>query len=118
MGLNYLLEPRWSALALAERAKRETEIVLSRRPIERNAVARAFLKPRAKGRDRLLEPRRSALALAERPKRETEIVLSHRPIERIVVARALLKRRAKGRVAVILLWQDSAVEQTQYSAAE
>jgi hypothetical protein len=49
MGLNCLLEPRWSALALAERAKRETEIVLSRRPIERNAFSNCRLScvPRA-----------------------------------------------------------------------
>ena len=62
-------------LPLAERCERSAEVVLRLRPVERNPLARPFLRRRATGRHRLLEPRRPALPLAEPPERKAEIVL-------------------------------------------
>jgi hypothetical protein len=64
-----------AVLPLAERPKRSAEIVLRRRPVERNPLARLLLQRRTIGRDRLLEPRRPALPLAERLKRIAEIAV-------------------------------------------
>ena len=47
-----------------ERRKRDAEVVLRHRPVERHALAGHFLQRGAKGGDRLLQPRRAALALA------------------------------------------------------
>ena len=77
--------------------ERIAEIVLRRRPVERNPLARPFLQRRAIGRHRLLQPRRPALPLPERLERIAEIVLRRRPVERNPLARPFLQRRAIGR---------------------
>ena len=97
IGRDRLLKPRRAALVRAERDQRIAEIVLSRRPLDRNQLLGPFLQRRAIGGDRLLKPRRSGLPLPERPQRIAEIVLGLRPVERNPVAPPLLQRRTKGR---------------------
>ena len=87
-----------SALALPQAAQRAAEIVLRRRPIERNALARLFLAaPRGRPATASSRRRRPALALPERRERTAEIVLRHRPIERNALAGTFLEGLAERR---------------------
>jgi hypothetical protein len=94
IGRDRLLKTRRPALTLFERGERIAEIVLRRRPVERNALLRPFLQRGAMGRDRLLKTRRPALTLPEIQERIAEIVLRHRPVERNAIPRPLLQRGA------------------------
>src|SRR5262249_19066925 len=93
---NRLLQPRRSALALAESVKRIAEIVLDCGPVERRALPGVFLKSAAKRDDRLLQPRRPALARAEHLKHSTEIGLARGPVEGCAFAGVFLEGVAKG----------------------
>jgi hypothetical protein len=68
--------------------------VLRPSPVERNPLARPFLKRRVESRDRLFEPRRIALPLADPPKCETNVVVRTRPVVRNPLTRPFLQRCA------------------------
>src|SRR5215469_11763030 len=55
VGSDRLVEPRRAALAFPETLKREAEVVLRHRPVERHPLARPFLERLAVGSDRIIE---------------------------------------------------------------
>jgi hypothetical protein len=67
--------------------KGAAEVVLRHCPVERHALARAFLERVAVDVDRLLQPRRPVLALPERLKGVAEVVLRRRPLKRYALSR-------------------------------
>src|SRR5262249_22737863 len=87
-----LLQPRRAALSLPERGKRDAEIGLSSRPIQRHALARPFLERGAISGDRLLQPRCAALPLPERFQRGAQIGLRRRPLKGYILARGLTEQ--------------------------
>src|SRR5215470_4099115 len=87
---------RGAALAFAESAERVAEIILGRRPLERDALVGPFLERGAKGGDGRFEMRGAALAFAESAERVAEIILGCRPLERDALAGPLLEHGAKG----------------------
>jgi hypothetical protein len=91
VGLDRRLQPRRAALAFPQPLKRDAEVILRHRPLERHAIARPFLQRGAEGLDRRLQLRRAALALPQRPKRDAEVVLRPRPVERHAIARGFQK---------------------------
>src|SRR5260370_8348949 len=69
-------------MRVAECGEREGEVVLRRRPVERDALADPFLQRLTIGGDSFLQLFGPALPLPERPERVAEIVLRLRPVER------------------------------------
>ncbi len=74
-----LLEPGLPLLALAQRQQSDAEIVLRRRPVERNRLARPHRQGRLIGGGGLLIMREAILAIALPLQRKTLLVPSRRP---------------------------------------
>jgi hypothetical protein len=79
VGGNRLLQTSRPALPFSECPKRDTKVVLGRRPIERSPITRPFLKRHLVDGDRLLKSRCPALPLPQHPKCDAEVVLDRCP---------------------------------------
>jgi hypothetical protein len=80
-----------SCLFRAQAPERGAQVVLGLGPLERHALAGAFLQGGAEGLDRLLEPGWIALSLAQGPKRDAQVGLGPGPLQRHALARQFNK---------------------------